>query len=265
MGRVSAKILIIHLNKKEIVITLLFLFLFFLKLNTDARSIDFAGRKWIVKSGYGGPGLNNWSDSEQSVWIDENEWLHLKIREVGGTWYCSEVYTEEPTQYGMHRFYVTSRLDSLDQNVIAALFLYKDDETEIDIEFTKWSDPNPGYNAQYVIQPWDNPDNMERFFMELDEINSTHYFDWQPSEIKFKSIHGHYEELPDASYLIYEWQYYGDDNSPEERNLKIHINFWLYQGKPPSIGEEEEIIIKDVNMPPPKIPDERPFKSCGCS
>lgn len=102
MGRVSAKILIIHLNKKEIVITLLFLFLFFLKLNTDARSIDFAGRKWIVKSGYGGPGPNNWSDSEQSVWIDENEWLHLKIREVDGTWYCSEVYTEEPTQYSIH-------------------------------------------------------------------------------------------------------------------------------------------------------------------
>jgi hypothetical protein len=262
---VSAEILIIHLNKNEILRTLIFLSLFFLKLNTDARIINFAGRNWIVKSGYGGPGPNYWSDSEHSVWIDENGWLHLKIREVDGRWYCSEVYTEFPTQYGVHSFYVIGRLDSLDMNIIAAMFLYKDDSNEVDIEFTKWGSQNPGYNSQYAIQPWENPGNMVRFLMKLDGINTTHYFDWQPSEIKFKSIHEHYEHPPDSSYIIYDWQYIGDDNPTEERELKVHINFWLYQGEPPTDKKEVEIIIKDADLPLPKIQEEKPYKSCGCS
>jgi hypothetical protein len=35
-----------------------------------SRTITFAGRSWEVKSGTGGPGPNNWSDSASSVWVD---------------------------------------------------------------------------------------------------------------------------------------------------------------------------------------------------
>ena len=91
----------------------------------EERIIAFAGRQWVVKSGCGlGPGPNCWSDSEQSVWVDENGWLHLKIREEDGSWYSAEVYTQEPTHYGLHRFYMIGRLDNLDPNVVAAPFLY---------------------------------------------------------------------------------------------------------------------------------------------
>jgi hypothetical protein len=110
----------------------------------------------VVKSGCGlGQGPNCWSDSEQSVWVDSGQ-LHLKIREVNGTWYCAEVYTKACTQYGMHRFYVIKDdplLDNLDKNVVAALFLYKDDQNEVGIEFAKWGVQDPDYNAQYVVQP----------------------------------------------------------------------------------------------------------------
>ena len=78
----------------------------------------------------------------------------------------------------MHRFFTVGRLDNLDQNVVAALFLYKDDATEVDIlEAAKWSEANPPYNAQYVIQPWDKPGNRERFLMALNGTFSTHYID----------------------------------------------------------------------------------------
>src|SRR3972149_3772620 len=113
------------------------------------RIVEFAGRQWAVKSGCGlGPGPNCWSDSEQSVWVEGGQ-LHLKIREIDGTWYSAEVYTTDCTQYGMHRFFTASRLDNLDKNVVAALFLYKDDATEIDVEFAKWGVGNPISNAQY--------------------------------------------------------------------------------------------------------------------
>lgn len=41
----------------------------------------------------------------------------------------------------------------------------------------------------------------------------------------------------------------GDDIPAEEECLRIHINLWLYQGNPPSDGQEVEIIVKDAQFP----------------
>jgi len=145
------------------------------------RQIEFAGCNWYVKSGENlGPGPNHWSDSEQSVWVDSYGWLHLKIREVNGTWYCAEVYTKEIAIYGMYRFFVISHLDSLDKNVVAALFLYKDDQHEIDIEFSKWGWENPN-NTWYVVQPSWETGNIDSFQMTLDGTYTTHSIDWHRS------------------------------------------------------------------------------------
>jgi hypothetical protein len=217
---------------------------------SSARTIEFAGRQWAVKSGCGlGPGPNCWSDSEQSVWVDGSGQLHLKIRNISGTWYSAEVYTMACTQYRMHRFSVIGPVDNLDKNVVAALFLYKDDWTEMDIEFARWGEANPTYNAQYVVQPSDTPGNREQFSMTLSISNTTHYIDWSGSAIRFKSIHGHYQELPDPAHLIHEWSYTGSDIPAEDECLQIHINLWLYQGNPPSDDQEVEIIVKNVQPP----------------
>jgi len=220
-------------------------------IDSNKRMIEFAGWQWFVKSGCGlGPGPNCWSDSEESVWVDDREQLHLKIRKIGDTWHAAEVYTVACTQYGMHRFFMDGPLDNLDKNVVAAPFLYKDDFTEIDIEFAKWGEENPPTNAQYVVQPWDNPGNQETFSMPLTGTLSTHYIDWSASSIQFKSIQGHHEEPPSEAHLIHTWVYTGPDNPAQEECLKVHINLWLYRGNPPSDGQEAEIIVQDVELPP---------------
>lgn len=219
-------------------------------VGNDTRMIEFAKRQWFVKSGHRhGPGPNSWSGSEQSVWVDENGWLHLRIREENGIWYCAEVYTKEPTVYGLHRFYTVSRLDNLDQNVVFAPFLYKDDQTEIDIEFSRWGEPNPSGNAQYVVQPWDNRGNLTRFLMVLDSDHTTHTINWQADSIRFQSIYGPDAGSPDAGRLIHEWFYTGDDIPREAKQLRVHINLWLHQGHPPSDGREVEVIVKTVDFP----------------
>jgi len=145
-------------------------------VSNDSGVIEFAGYQWVVKSGYQrGPGPNYWSDSEQSVWVDENGWLHLKIRKENGIWTCAEVYTKEPTCYGLHHFYTIGRLDNMDPNVVFAPFLYKDDLTEIDIEFSRWGEANSPSNAQYVVQPFDKSGNLERFWLALNDDITTHY------------------------------------------------------------------------------------------
>jgi hypothetical protein len=216
--------------------------------------IEFAGRQWVVKSGYWrGPGPNYWSDSEESVWVDKKGWLHLRIRKENGVWTCAEVYTKEHTHYGLHRFYTMGRLDKLDPNVVFAPFLYKDDLTEIDIEFTRWGEANPSGNAQYVVQPFDKPGHLEKFWLALKGDHTTHSIDWQAASIRFKSILGHNVETAKTEQLIYEWVYTGDDIPLEAQHLRVHINLWLHQGHPPLDGQEIEIIVKAANLPAPYV------------
>ena len=84
----------------------------------QARVVLWAGRNWLVKNGTDlGPGPNDWSDSTNNVWVDASGYLHLKITEVGGNWYCPEVISEQSFGYGEYRFKLATEFDKLDTNV----------------------------------------------------------------------------------------------------------------------------------------------------
>jgi hypothetical protein len=191
-----------------------------------------------------GPGPNCWSDSAESVWVDEQGLLHLRLREIDGTWHSAEVRTQSCAGYGTYRFHLIGRPDELDKNVVLGLFLYKDDDHEIDVEFIQHGEDNSPYNAQYVVQPWDREGNRERFVMSLNGTHSTHVIYWRADQLRFKSFHGHYLEPPAPSYLIREWTYGGADIPTEDGCWRVHVNLWLYGGVSPSDGQEVEIVLR---------------------
>lgn len=214
------------------------------------RVITFAGCDWYVKSGFWGPGPNNFSDSEESVWVDDQGRLHLKIRQIGTTWYCAEVYTTQFTTYGEHRFLVDGRIDQLDRNIVLGLFTYSNDASEIDIEFSRWGDPNFAKVGSFTVQPWETTGNCERFICHLDSAKSTHYFNWQPDSVTFASMHGHFlSEPPAPNYYIYHWTYQGKDTPRSSNNLRTHINYWLNRGDRPLDIRTLEVIITNVVQP----------------
>jgi uncharacterized repeat protein (TIGR01451 family) len=229
----------------------------------EKRTIEFSGYEWMVKSSNTpvGPGPNYFSGSSKNVWVDEQGQLHLKIVERDGKWYCAEVYTTESLGYGKYVFYVASRVDQLDKNVVAGLFTWDDapeyNHREIDIEFSRWGDENKD-NSLYTVQSGvlpNPPENFIDFNLELNGDYSTHNFAWQSNRVSFQSIHGHYDSPPDPSYVIESWDYYGGDN-PIPGNEKVHINLWLYDtneddiGDPPFNEQEAEIIIKSFEYIP---------------
>ena len=212
------------------------------------RVINFAGRYWWVKSSPEmGPGPNAWSDTEESVWVDVEGKLHLKIRQIDGVWNCAEVWTLEPASYGKYSFELESRVDLYDPNVVAGLFLYADDDQEVDIEFSRWGDPE--YPAgSYSVQPYHIAGNNISFPCELGGSYSTHSFNWQPDYIHFRSLHGHYEEPPAPNFVIKDWFYEGGSIPPESENMLLHINLWLMSGLAPTYGQEAELIVSAVQV-----------------
>ena len=233
------------------VLTIAFLSLFFFAALGEGKAINFAGYEWYVKSGTGGPNGNEWSDSPRSVWVD-SDGLHLKIRPEDGIWKCAEVYTKNPTSYGRHKFYIDAKLDELDPNVVAAVFLYADDDHELDIEVSKWSETYARTNSQYVVQGLWKTSSVYPLWTSLSGTYTTHFIDWYPDSVWFKSVHGHYQN-PSSGSSINEWRYsgYGSGIIPSERdNLRVHINLWLCNPyHHPSNFKEAEIVIKDVDLP----------------
>jgi hypothetical protein len=212
------------------------------------RKINFSGYNWIVKTSTipVGPGPNYFSDSEELAFVDDSGFVHLKILEKQGKWLCSEIICTEIFGYGTYIFYLSSRVDEINENAVLGLFTWSDiydyHHREIDIEFSRWSNPD-NLNSQYVVQPWENPLNMHRFNTELAELNSTHIFTWNKDSIHFQSFKGHHQYPPNKSYLINEWKYKAKD-IPIPGNENVRINLWLFNGIKPSDEKEVEIVLK---------------------
>lgn len=217
-------------------------------LAAEAKEIVFGGYAWTVRSGHGGPGPNAWDAN--NVWLDGATNLHLKISHREGKWSCAEVTTRKRLGFGRYQFQTTSRLDRLDDNVVLGLFNYPTGEVgldgthEIDIEFARWGEArNPMGN--FTVWPVERglKQISKAFPLVLAGDDATHRFTWSRSRIVFRSLNGHRD---DEREELAAWTY--DPAEParfiSQQPMPVHMNLWLFQGRPPKNGQEVEVIIR---------------------
>ena len=88
------------------------------------------------------------------VWVDDDGALHLTIRRRPQPWHFTEVVAVTPLGFGRYRFRVRGEL-SFDQKAVAAMFLYLDDQHEIDIEVAgsdpRTAPPMPNSRSSHLI------------------------------------------------------------------------------------------------------------------
>lgn len=207
------------------------------------RVLKFSGMDWIVRNNdvKQGPGPNFFSNDEDNVFIDADGKLHLKITQRGGNWYCAGIYAKQALGYGTYTFYVHSDIQNLDQHVVAGLFTYLNDNEEIDIEFSKWSQPDND-NAQFAIQPSDKAGNKLRFHIPENAGPTKHHFEWREGEVGFESSSNTANPKTFAT-----WKYTGL-SIPKASNERLRLNLWLNKGEIPSDFKEQEIIIDSVSF-----------------
>lgn len=219
------------------------------------KTLSFSGYIWRVKTSETlvGPGPNYFSDSSENVWVDELGQLHLRITQEGGPWYCPEVVTEKSFGYGTYRFYVASGVDQLNEHVVLGLFTWDDDPAyyhrEIDIEISRWGQVT-NENAQFVVQPYYNDGNMRRFTVQLNGSDLFCSFEWRRESIFFQSGYGYNDStFSENGFIIESWQYTGQDIPPPGHE-NARINVWLFNGVPPSDGQEVEVVIRKFEFIP---------------
>ncbi len=206
------------------------------KKPSGPRTISFSGHKWKVKNSRHtktGPGPNYFSDSEDNVWVDGTDQLHLKITNKTGRWFCAEVINEKNLGYGRYIFYLASRVDQLNENVVLGLFTWSDapeyTHRELEFEFSKWGQPG-GPNVQFVVQPYEVDGHIHKFnFNLVNKVYSTHSFLWKQDSVCFQSVYGDKADPSDAGDIIESWVCTVKD-IPVPGDENVRFNLWLYYG-----------------------------------
>jgi hypothetical protein len=218
-------------------------------------TISWGGLEWNVKSHLGQkPGPNNWSAA--NVTVDGNGDLHLAITNVGGTWYCSEVWTNATFGFGTFQWQILTPPDQLDPNVVLGLFLYgppalgPDGTNEIDIEWARFGTTG-GNDGRWTVWPntvgTPNPPAGARmpFSIALGTgSTTTSRFDWEPTSVAYTMLSG-LQAVGSSANTLGSWTYQpavpssGIGQSP----MPVHMNLYLYGGSPPTNGQGVEVVI----------------------
>lgn len=238
--------------------------------------LTFSGRKWDIKNEFQGPGPNFFRSHPNDIFIDNNGYLHLTVSERDGQWNCTEVISQDNLGYGTYIWTIEGDPVNIDRNIVLGLFTWDnntfqtDANSEVDIEFAKWGDPEEEYTLQYGVQPIAfGPYNEERVD-KPEEPNSnwigvsTHTFTWTDTLITWQSWKGEQygTRPPDAS-----WSF--DLNNPGKRKFEgnnisdrvvipapgettnARMNLWLVNGpEGPFIPVRHEIIIRKFEYIP---------------
>lgn len=222
-------------------------------ITNSSDTINFGGYTWYVRTSddLEDPGPNRWNNSNDSVWVDNNGNLHMKIRKVGDKWYSSEVDMQKSLGYGRYVFMTESNVDKYDTNIIPAMFLYnfQNDNSELDIEYGNWSGETIN-NALFTAQP---VTSESQYSFNISSVNGNYFsniIDWNSHRVVFQVIDGHYIYPPSQDFIEGEWTYMGS-HIPKTKDGQIAIiNFWLYNGAAPSNGQDAELIIANFTFIP---------------
>lgn len=225
-----------------------------LALPVKAATLDFGGHTWTIRSGEGGPGPNRWA--ERNVWLDAQGHLHLRISEENGQWSCAEVSTTRRLGFGRYEFQIEGGIDRFDDRVVLGLFNYPtadvgpDGTHEIDLEFARWGKPDHPI-GNYTVWPVEKKlgQTTKTFAFQLTGTTSTHRFDWAANQVFCRSWQG----LGDTGAEIAQWTYQPTDADRRisRSPMPVHLNLWLFQGKPPKDRKEVEVVIRSFSFTAP--------------
>jgi hypothetical protein len=221
----------------------------------ERTTLDWAGVHWFIRKGAGGPGPNTWDP--RNVWVDAEQTLHLKLAHRDGGWSCAELTASTSFGFGRFQWWVEGAIDRLDPNVVLGLFTYPtsqigpDGTNEIDIEMARWGNAG-NLPLNYTVWPATvgTANTTHASPMLLNGTYTTHRFRWASDRIDFTSVHGFRD---DDVNPIATWAFAPSDPAHQvpQAPVPLHLNLWLFQGRPPTDGAEVEIKLHAFNYTPP--------------
>lgn len=211
-----------------------------------ATVLRFSGYEWQVRNVPSDRGGKSNQYATTNAWTDANGLLHLRIARNSGTWTCAEVKLTRSLGYGSYAF-VVKDTSHLEPAVVASMFTWDDqgdDEShrEMSIELTRWGDAT-NKNAQYVVQPYYVPANVDRFMSPAGVV--THSFRWEPGKVTFRSVRS---PANGGSSVVAEHIF--NSGVPTPGGESVHLNLYIFGSAGDSLQNEAEIVVEKFEYLP---------------
>jgi hypothetical protein len=218
-----------------------------------ARTISWSGYTWDVRpAGFGGPGPNEWSDSEGSVHVDRGDLVLAFVRDAAGRWTSAEVDNRRHFGYGTYRWIVASDLSALDAYTVLGMFTYggsSPSNNEIDIEASHWGDLSWPSGSATVWQDANACRHAVRSFPYGHRPPYMNQFTWSPGRISYL--------VTDASgRTLFRWTV--TRGVPIPSSEVPRINYWRSTDKPPMSARP--IRISSFKWIPLRLKNYRPIR-----
>ncbi len=232
-----------------------------------------------------GPGPNDWDRANVSLHPERGARLRIAPG-AAGNWTCAELITSETVGYGTYTWSISGDFDQWHRRVVLGMFIYRDDEHEMDVEISKWFSES-GLNGQFAVQPvWRDYDGdgepepvadpartgqpgKRHLFSTGAHHELTFRLRWTPRRVEFAGWAG--REPADGDSL-WHWTYRpglapdADIPNAELGGYHADMNLWLFRGGdgyPLDRLEPTEVWVHDFTYEPLASPPNAPPRIRG--
>ena len=210
------------------------------------KKLQFSGFEWEVRSIPSNRGGTSHDYEPANAWTDANGLLHLRVAKIDGRWSCAELKLTRSLGYGSYSFVVRDSFH-LQPALVTSMFTWDDggdapNHREVSIELTRWGDA-ANKNAQYVVQPYYVPANVDRFMVPAGAM--THSFRWEPGKVTFRSTRG--SANAESSVVA---QHVFSSGIPTPGNESVHLNLYIFGNPGDALQNEAEVVIEKFDYLP---------------
>ena len=209
------------------------------------KIVHFSGYDWVVRQEPSPRGGKDNNYTPDNAWIDDSGLLHLRITRQAEGWACAEVSLTRSLGRGAYLFTVS---DVSHMDPAAAMTFYTWDDVaedqnhrELDVEISQWGDP-ANKNAQYVVQPYYQPANVERF--QVPAGAATFSFRWESHKAIFKTVLGRAGGSRALSEHVF------TSGVPSPGNEMVHMNLYAFGNTRIPMQKGSEVVIEKFEYLP---------------
>lgn len=205
------------------------------------RIIRFSGYDWEVRRQPTSRGAKPTAYDPNNAWVDESGFLHLRTSRLGEGWAGAEARLQQSLGQGLYTFVVRD-VSHLEPSQLLSMFTWDDlaadqHHREVDVEIGRWGDP-AAKNAQYVVQPSDEPANVVRF--EAPPGLVTYSFRWEAGRVAFKTVRG------SATIAAHEFT----SGVPSPGGEAVNISLYIFGASPVQPKAPAEVIVEKFEYLP---------------
>ena len=216
--------------------------------------ITWQGHSWnVTNGGMAGVAPGN----PKNVSIDSKGYLHLNIRNFGGKWTASQLFTVDNIGFGTYQWVIEGDIWNMDPVTVLGLFPYGpengigvDGSNEIDIEFSQWAN-TCGCNADFTIYPTifrQYKSSFNRNFTVSNGKNlTTARMVWSSSRVVFTLMSGN-QPIGTTTNVLQTATYTSSNttNIPQQP-LPVGINLWAYTAVP---ATNQSVVVQSFQYVP---------------